>query len=653
MVKVKSKKHLKEKVPVIKTSKFKIKQEKTKSIPAKIVTKLKVIKEPQVTVEKLIEIKSENIEQALAGVLKFRSENPKLRNQLFDEQFPIFLQLSCFKIPRGHSKICRIPLKHSLYNSESEICLIVSEVKGIKNKEHDQHKEHYEKLLSDKGVNNIKTIMTFHEFRTEYESFEQKGRLVDLYDAFLADSKIGGKVVKKCGKIFYTKRKVPTSVKLQVTKLREHIDKSLSKTLLHLHFKGNSYTVQVGHSKMKIDELTDNVQSVTKFLEKDFPGGLNNIISIQVMAPRTTSIPVYVSPRKFDFFFVFKCILFISMSFTETGKDVAVPKIASNKPKAFKTYQGELTTFLDKDVVVKPSGQVFVKKIINNDNLPNQEVETKLVVEKSTTKPKSSQKLKGIIANSLPEVMANTYKKPKRKSGEINGVLSKQSKSVIVNPIQEIKEKTSKKSRKTVIQIDSGLDEMKEHVDVIPKIKEKTSNKLKQKLGETNVKLNKQSESVIVNPIHKIKEKASKRSKKKLIETNMGLNKQSKSVVVDRVQKIREKPKKNVSQTHHRLAEKQKHIVDSIPGISEKIKTSKRKLIHTNKELTAKLKKMTTIRIGSGYIEEEIIPSGLRLGDEVVMSMKNDNAKETKKKNNLTDKSKKVKRNVNSKKIKQ
>lgn len=301
MVKIIKEKNVSQKIPRIK----KLRKSKTKLAAGDIMKKIKKnivnenIKPIEKSCEELTEIIPENIEKALKGVLKFHSENPKLKNQLFDEAFPIFLQISCHKVPKGYSKIYRIPLKHSLYNAESEICLIVADVKGIKNSEHDQHKEHYEKLLSDKGVENIKTIMTFHEFRTDHETFEQKNRLVDLYDVFLADSKISGKVVKKCGKIFYKKRKVPTSVKLQVTKLKEHLNSTLSKTLLHLHLKGNNYSLQVGHSKMSIDQLKQNIQCIKEFLENTFPGGFNNIISIQVFAPRSSSIPLYSSTSKY------------------------------------------------------------------------------------------------------------------------------------------------------------------------------------------------------------------------------------------------------------------------------------------------------------------------------------------------------------------
>lgn len=305
MVKINKKKTNFQKEPkskIEKISKTKTKREKLPEI-RKIKKALKefdhkIVKPSNLNLEGLTNIKPDNVLKALNGVLKLHSENPKLKNQLFEEEFPIFLQMSCYKVPKGYSKIYRIPLKHSLYNDESEVCLIVSEVKGIKNNEHDQHKEHYEKLLSDKGVSNIKNIMTFHEFRTEYETFEQKQRLVDLYDVFLADSKISGKVVKKSGKIFYNKRKVPTSVKLQVTKLKEHIDKTLSKTFLHMHLRGNCYTVQFGHSKMTIKELQDNFQSIKEFLEKDFPGGINNIMGLQIFAPRVSSIPVYFSSSK-------------------------------------------------------------------------------------------------------------------------------------------------------------------------------------------------------------------------------------------------------------------------------------------------------------------------------------------------------------------
>ncbi|CAH1967904.1 unnamed protein product [Acanthoscelides obtectus] len=292
-------------------------------------------------------IKTKDIHNAIKGIIKYRESNPKLQNQLFDEQVPLFLMISVHKIPKGHPKLLRVPMRHTILGLDDEICLIVPDVKGIKNAEHEKHVEHYEKLLESRGVTNIKKIMTFHELRTEYETFEQLSRLVDLYDIFLVDGKISGKVVAKCGRLFYKKRKVPTAVKLHATNLHDHIEKALSKTILNLHLKSSSYNVQFGHTKMESNKLVENLKGVIEFLDSNFPGKFENIKSIHMYATRSTSIPIYVS--------------------LDSPSSLNVPKLATKKPKAYKTYSGELTAQLNTEVTVHPSGKVIVHRINDQD----------------------------------------------------------------------------------------------------------------------------------------------------------------------------------------------------------------------------------------------------------------------------------------------
>ncbi|VEN37418.1 unnamed protein product, partial [Callosobruchus maculatus] len=289
------------------------------------------------------DIKIEDIQNAIKGVMKYRETNPKLKNQLFDERVPMFVQISLHRVPKGHPKLLRIPLRNKTLGPDDEICLIVPDVKDIKNSEHEKHVEHYENLLKSKGITNIKKIMTFHELRTENETFEQRRRLVDLYDIFLVDGRISGKVVSKCGKAFYKKRKVPTAIKIHVSNLQDHIEKALSKTIVNLHLKSASYSIQFGHTKMEFDKLVDNLIGVVEYLSNSFPGKFENIKSMHVFAPRSTSIPVYVS--------------------LESPGMLRVPSVKTKKPKAYKTYSGELTTQLNTKVIVQPSGQVTLRKI--------------------------------------------------------------------------------------------------------------------------------------------------------------------------------------------------------------------------------------------------------------------------------------------------
>ncbi|KAK9891490.1 hypothetical protein WA026_014727 [Henosepilachna vigintioctopunctata] len=60
------------------------------------------------------------------------SINPKLKDVLFKNNFPIFLQLNVWKIPKCHPQLVQVELEHSILDTHDEVCLIVPDVKEIK-----------------------------------------------------------------------------------------------------------------------------------------------------------------------------------------------------------------------------------------------------------------------------------------------------------------------------------------------------------------------------------------------------------------------------------------------------------------------------------------------------------------------------------------
>lgn len=250
------------------------------------------------TLEEKYHIQVDTVISAFNGVVKLLDLHLKKTNELFDDEQPVFLQITCIKIPVCPERILRIPLKHSLLTDSSDICLIVPDVRGIPIKEYERVVEHYEQNLHSKNVKNIKTIMPYHQLKYEYGQFELKRRLVELYDVFLVDGKISGYVVHQLGKIFYDKRKLPVPIRLQVPNLKESIDKALHKTALPLHGKGDTYVVQVGHSKMDVVKIVENVYAVIESLEKEFPGGWENIRALYLKGTKTESVPIYFTLSK-------------------------------------------------------------------------------------------------------------------------------------------------------------------------------------------------------------------------------------------------------------------------------------------------------------------------------------------------------------------
>lgn len=380
-------------------------------------------------VEKKYKISASDVEKAITNVIHLAKTNPKLQNQLFNEKIPLFLQVNSIKIGKGHAKLFRLPLKHSLLTPDDEICLIVPDIKGIKNKEHEKHLEQYEELLTKKGVvSNIKKVMTFHEFRTEYETFELRNRLVDLYEHFLVDGRISGKVVRKCGKIFYKKRKVPNPIKLQVTKLKEHVEQSLCKTQFTMSAHSGSHLVQFGHSKMETKDMVENLFSLIEGLDKLYPGGFKNIRNLNVFTQRAASIPIFINLGKFcsEYFLFYSYIIFFVFFFDAANQNkVKTPTTKRAKTKGAKSVKGELTTLTNVDVVVSRDGDVKVIKQDGEKEHPDEfgvEDLLKLHKKKKFSK-RAMKKLRGkshiVVENANGTVKEKKEKKQRVLSGRV------------------------------------------------------------------------------------------------------------------------------------------------------------------------------------------------------------------------------------------
>lgn len=91
-----------------------------------------------------------------------------------------------------------------------------------------------------------------------------------------------------------------------------------------------------------------------------------------------------------------------------------MPRIESKKPKAFKTFRDELTTLPNADVIVKPSGDVIVRKTKNELNeVQNVEEVPPIVVNKIKKKIKSKTKRKRELETPIKLQKKNTMKKKK------------------------------------------------------------------------------------------------------------------------------------------------------------------------------------------------------------------------------------------------
>lgn len=286
---------------------------------------------------------------AIEGLFKLTKET--VSKKLFDDDYPILLQVTVIKIPSCADRVIRLPLQKSLLTDTSEVCLIVPDLKRGRKVDYEPTVEHYENLLRENKISYINKVIPMNAIKTEYDQFELKRRLVGSYDYFLADGRISGHLTHLLGKVFYSKRKLPTPVHLSsTTDMKKTIDDALNKTQMHIHANGNTFVTQVGHAKMTIDDITTNVLSVAESLGKILPGGWNNIRSLHLKTHLSIAIPIYMTLK--------------------SSNDIKTPK-ASKKPKLNLEVEGTLSTLQDADIKVLPSGEVIIPKFAKQDSLKN------------------------------------------------------------------------------------------------------------------------------------------------------------------------------------------------------------------------------------------------------------------------------------------
>lgn len=263
--------------------------------PKKIVKKIK---------KNGITIRDSQIEQAVKSVLKLikLKENNKNGNQLFDDEQAIFAQVVAVKVPKAIPRTLRILLPH-VPQSCDEVCFIVPSLEKAKKDQVDNTIEHYEKLLSGIGIKKF-NIIPLYQLLREYETFEMKRHLAEMYDLFLVASNISGKVLHFLGKIFIQKRKQPIPIHMDRTNLKGEFDRCMKKTSMAIHSRGDSFISQIGYDRMESNLIVENISAFVKNIQNQFPGGAKNVRIINIKGHQTKAVPLYYNLGKINNYFI-------------------------------------------------------------------------------------------------------------------------------------------------------------------------------------------------------------------------------------------------------------------------------------------------------------------------------------------------------------
>ncbi len=120
---------------------------------------------------KLAGYTEQQVQRAVASLLKFVGDQKNKANDLFDDEEALYLSIALKKMPMQSrkDKPIPLPLPHALLSPEgAEVCLFVKDQKG------EGHKEG--KLLLQKYEKNggVAKVIGISKLKTKYESHEAK-----------------------------------------------------------------------------------------------------------------------------------------------------------------------------------------------------------------------------------------------------------------------------------------------------------------------------------------------------------------------------------------------------------------------------------------------------------------------------------------------
>ena len=228
--------------------------------------------------------------RALATHLE-KVANDKPASKLFEDDAETYMALISLKQTPKEAKSARltqVPLPHPLLDLESaELCLIVKDHDGEGQKAAKQRVAEMEKC-------GVAKVLGISKLKANYKAHEQKRKLCDSYDLFLADDRILPILPKLLGKNFFKKKKQPVAVNLTKKDWVSQVKLAATSTYLNIQ-GGTCVNIKVGKSTMDVDDIVENAVVAINGAANKIPRKWGNIQSIYIKTTDSVALPVYTA----------------------------------------------------------------------------------------------------------------------------------------------------------------------------------------------------------------------------------------------------------------------------------------------------------------------------------------------------------------------
>ncbi|CAO1614866.1 unnamed protein product [Parajaminaea phylloscopi] len=203
----------------------------------------------------------------------------------------VYLNVTVKRLDKNKkAKPVSIPLPHPVHDaSTSTVCLFVK----------DPQRE-YKDLLPSLGVKCVHRIIGVSKLKGKFAPFEARRQLLDEYDMFLCDERIGPLMPKLLGSKWQQRKKMPISVNLVRTK---HVKQELEKAVKASRFfanKGSTMSLPLGSvSRMTAGDFIENLETALPLVIKRVPyDGWQNVQNIEIKTGKSASLPIWSSDLK-------------------------------------------------------------------------------------------------------------------------------------------------------------------------------------------------------------------------------------------------------------------------------------------------------------------------------------------------------------------
>ncbi|XP_021267633.1 ribosomal L1 domain-containing protein 1 [Numida meleagris] len=231
------------------------------------------------------------VRKAVEALLAFARSKAKGDALLLNENESVHLLVTVWKIPRV-AQVIKIPLPHGVRAETAEVCLFTKDEPDLSA---EQTESLYRKLLTQNGITSVSQVISYKTLKKEYKPFEAKRRLLNRFDLFLSDDRIRRLLPSHLGKHFYEKKKAPLSVNLKAKNLAKELQKHIQGTVLRVTNKGCCYTMCIGHTGMKADEILDNIIAAAEVIAKKLPKSWKNVKVLHLKTLKSVALPIFTA----------------------------------------------------------------------------------------------------------------------------------------------------------------------------------------------------------------------------------------------------------------------------------------------------------------------------------------------------------------------